>query len=124
MDIILINLEKIGIGILLFLGSYISNIGLGAWKNVKIDGVEFDWNLILQSLLKFFVLGGSIALLSIVVSMLPSYITYIGIEMDNQTMETIDSLLIITMFLTASIKYVKESIGKLNIILGINSIEK
>ena len=38
--LILVNLEQVGLGMLLFLGAYISNMGLGAYKSVKIDGKE------------------------------------------------------------------------------------
>ena len=35
--IILGNLEKVGIGLLMFIGAYLANMGLGAWKSIKID---------------------------------------------------------------------------------------
>ena len=33
-QIVIENLEKVGIGALLFLGAYISNVCLGAWRNI------------------------------------------------------------------------------------------
>lgn len=116
--LILSNLEKVGIGIALFMGAYLANIGLGAWKNVKIDGSQFDWKLIGQSLTKFLVLILSLGLLSVVTSILPAYATYIGIEIGAETMETIDSLLIIGAFMTATVKYVGEAVGKVKTILN------
>lgn len=116
--LILSNLEKVGIGIALFMGAYLANIGLGAWKNVKIDGSQFDWKLIGQSLTKFLVLILSLGLLSVVTSILPAYATYIGIEIGDKTMETIDSLLIIGAFMTATVKYVGEAVGKVKTILN------
>lgn len=116
--LILSNLEKVGIGIALFMGAYLANIGLGAWKNVKIDGSQFDWKLIGQSLTKFLVLILSLGLLSVVTSILPAYATYIGIEIGAETMETIDSLLIIGAFMTATVKYVGEAVGKVKMILN------
>lgn len=118
MVLVLDNLEKIGIGVLLFLCAYIANMGLGVWKNVKIDGSTFDWSLIKQSIIKFIVLILSIALLSIIVSAIPAYATYIGIEIGAETMETIDSLVVVGAFLTATIRYVTDAISKLKTILG------
>lgn len=118
LNIVLLNLEKVGIGIALFLSAYISNMGLGAWKNVKVDGGSFDWKLIGQSVVKFIVLGASIALLSCVISVLPAYATYVGIEIGAETMETIDALVIVGAFLTATIKYVSDAIVKVKEILG------
>ena len=116
--LVLTNLEKVGLGIALFCGAYVANMGLGAWKSVKIESSNFDWKLIGQSAAKFVVLGLSLALLSIVVSIIPSYATYIGIDIAPETMERIDSLVIIGAFLTATIKYVTDSISKVKTILG------
>ena len=120
-DVILMNLEKVGIGICLFLGAYLANMGLGTWKNVKIDGSAFDWNLMWQSVVKFVVLILSIGLLSIVVSVVPAYATYVGIEISQEVLETIDALVIIGAFLTATLRYVGDAIGKLKTILGNNT---
>ena len=118
MNLVLINLEKVGIGAALFMGAYLANMGLGAWKNVKIDGSAFDWTLIKQSIVKFVVLILSIALLSIVVSVVPVYITYIGIEISQEVLETINALVIIGAFLTATLRYAGDAIVKLKAILG------
>ena len=118
LNLALSNLEKVGLGIILFLCAYLANMGLGAWKNVKIDGTQFDWKLISQSLAKFIVLGLSLTLLSIVVSVIPAYATYIGIDIGEETMQTIDSLVIISGFLTATVKYVTDALSKLKTILG------
>lgn len=118
MMLVLDNLEKIGIGVFLFLCAYLANMGLGAWKNVKIDGSTFDWSLIKQSIVKFVVLILSIALLSIVVSVIPAYATYVGIEISQEVLETIDALVIIGAFLTATLRYAGDAIVKLKTILG------
>lgn len=118
MTIVLLNLEKVGVGVTLFLGAYLSNILLGIWSNVKIEGYDFDWKLIAQSLVKFVVLGFGVGLLSVVVSVIPMYLTYIGIEIGAETMETIDSMVIIGAFATATIKYVTDALSKIKAILG------
>lgn len=118
LSLIILNLEKIGFGVLLFLGAYLANIGLGAWKNVKIDGGSFDWKLIAQSAVKFGVLGLSLALLSIVLTLIPAYATYIGIEIAADTMETIDSIVVISAFLTATIRYAVDAVSKIKGIIG------
>lgn len=116
--LILTNLEKIGVGIGLFMGAYLANMGLGVWKNVKIDGSTFDWTLIKKSIVKFIVLILSIALLSIVVSVIPAYATYVGVEISQEVLETIDALVIIGAFLTATVRYVGDAVSKLKTIFG------
>ncbi len=117
-SIVIANLEKVGIGALLFLGAYMSNICLGAWRSVKIEGYDFDWKLIGQSLVKFIVLGLGIGLLSIVVSILPVYMTYVGIVIEDETMAVLDSVVIIAAFVVACGRYVKDAYSKLKEILG------
>ena len=117
-QIVIENLEKVGIGALLFLGAYMSNVCLGAWRSVKIEGYDFDWKLIGQSLVKFAVLGLGIGLLSIVVSILPVYMTYVGVVIEDETMAVLDSIVIITAFVVACTKYVKDAYDKLKEILG------
>ena len=118
MSIVIANLEKVGIGVLLFLGAYLSNICLGVWRNVKIEGYDFDWKLIAQSAVKFVVLGIGIGLMSIVVSILPMYMTYVGIVIEDETMAVLDSIVIITAFVMACGRYVKDAYSKLKEILG------
>ena len=117
-QIVIENLEKVGIGALLFLGAYMSNVCLGAWRSVKFEGYDFDWKLIGQSLVKFIVLGLGIGLLSIVVSILPVYMTYVGVVIEDETMAVLDSIVIITAFVVACGRYVKDAYGKLKEILG------
>ena len=117
-QIVIENLEKVGIGALLFLGAYVSNVCLGAWRSVKIEGYDFDWKLIGQSLVKFIVLGLGIGLLSIVVSILPVYMTYVGVVIEDETMAVLDSIVIITAFVVACAKYAKDAYSKLKEILG------
>lgn len=122
MDIItlvLLNLEKVGFGVAIFLGAYLSNICLGIWRNVKIEGYEFDWKMIGQSALKFIVLGLGISLMSIVVSVLPEYMTYMGIDIADETMQVMDGIVIVTAFVTAACKYVKDAFQKLKDILSV-----
>lgn len=117
---ILMNLEQVGIGALLFLVAYVSNILLGAWRNVNINGDNFNWSKIGQSALKFVVLGLGIGLLSTVVSVLPVFITYIGIEIAPETLASIDAIVIVGTFTTATLRYVVDCIDKLKEVLGIN----
>lgn len=118
MNLVLINLEKVGIGVALFMGAYLANMGLGAFNSTKLKGEVFNWQLIWKSVVKFVVVGVSLGLLSCVVSLIPAYATYIGIEINQETMETIDGLVIIGSFLTATIRYVADSIAKIKAILG------
>lgn len=119
MNLVIMNLEKVSIGIAIFALAYVSNIFLGVWRNVRIDGMNFDWKLLAESVLKFVVLGLGIAILSVTVSILPQYAAFVGLEIASETMEIIDSVVIVGAFLYATIRYVVDAIGKLKQILGV-----
>ena len=111
------NLEQVGLGAGLFLCAYIANMGLGAWKNVSIEGYAFDWKLILQSVVKFIIMTVSLGLLSCVVSIVPEYATFIGITIEPETLQTISGVAITGAFLTATIRYIVDAISKVKTIL-------
>lgn len=117
-ELVILNLEKVGIGAGLFLGAYLANMGLGAWKNVTIEGYEFNWRLIGQSVIKYLVLIVSLGFLSVVISLVPAYASFIGIDIGVETLETIDSLVVIGAFLTATVRYITDAVSKLKTILG------
>lgn len=117
-ELVILNLEKVGIGAGLFLGAYLANMGLGAWKNVTIEGYEFNWRLIGQSVIKYLVLIVSLGFLSVVISLVPAYASFIGIDIGAETLETIDSLVVIGTFLTATVRYITDAVSKLKTILG------
>lgn len=117
-ELVILNLEKVGIGAGLFLGAYLANMGLGAWKNVTIEGYEFNWKLIGQSVIKYFVLIVSLGFLSVVISLVPAYASFVGIDIGAETLETIDSLVVVGAFMTATIRYIIDAVSKLKTILG------
>lgn len=112
------NLVKVGIGALLFLGAYLANMGLGAWRNVKLNGHDFEIDYILHSVVKYVVLALSIGVLTIVVTIMPMYANYVGVEIDAQILESISSLVIVGAFLTATVHYVYDAIEKVKDVLS------
>ncbi len=116
--LILSNLEKVGFGVLLFLGAYLVNIIFGVWRNVKIEGYDFDLKLIINSAFKFLVLGIGIALLTIIISLIPLYATYVGIEIESEMVQMMDSLVIIGAFFTATLRYIVDAVNKIKDIVG------
>ena len=118
LNLLMCNLSKVGMGVALFLIAYVANIVLGIWQNVKIDGNTFDWHKLLNSGFKFAVLAVGIALLTIAVSILPIYATYIGIDIESDIIGFVDAIIIVGGFITATVRYIKDALNKLSIILG------
>ena len=117
-NLIIINLSKIGIGVLLFLVAYLSNMGLGAWHNVKIEGHDFNWKLIGNSLIKYIILLFSLAGLCIVITAIPEYMKYVGMNIPDEYSIVVDNIVIVGAFIGGTLFYVKDGITKLNKIIS------
>lgn len=117
-NVVIDNLQKVGFGALLFAMAYVANICLGIWKNVKIEEYSFNWKKLAESGVKFIVLVSGIGLLSVVVSIMPQYITYVGVDIPSDTLDVIDSVVIVSAFIVASCQYIKDGYEKLKAILG------
>ena len=117
-DVVIDNLQKVGFGALLFAMAYVANICLGIWKNVKIEEYSFNWKKLAESGVKFIVLVSGIGLLSVVVSVMPQYITSVGVDIPSDTLDVIDSVVIVSAFIVASCQYIKDGYEKLKAILG------
>ena len=115
---ILNNLQNVGIGLLLFLLSYISNMAFAMYYNMKVVGESFDKEKMKNSLLKLlsFVIG--CATLVIVVSTLPLFATYTGFELPSEFIDTFSTVAIIAVPLYASCKYALSAFSKMKDVLN------
>lgn len=115
---ILNNLQNVGIGLLLFLLSYISNMAFAMYYNMKVVGESFDKEKMKNSLLKLlsFVIG--CATLVIVVTTLPLFATYTGFELPSEFIDTFSTVAIIAVPLYASCKYALSAFGKMKDVLN------
>lgn len=115
---ILNNLQNVGIGLLLFLLSYISNMAFAMYYNMKVVGESFDKEKMKNSLLKLlsFVIG--CATLVIVVTTLPLFATYTGFELPSEFIDTFNTVAIIAVPVYASCKYALSAFGKMKDVLN------
>lgn len=116
-SLVITNLTKIGIGAVLFLIAYLSNMGLGAWKSVRLDGYAFDMKLILNSIVKYIVLVLSVAGLCVVVTVVPEYTNYVGLGIPDEYIEVVSNIVIVGTFITGIYIYAKDGIDKLKEII-------
>lgn len=114
-----INLFYCGIGGVLFLLSYLSNIVLGMYYNIKIKNQKLSKKKLIQSLIKFVCVIVGVTLLCIVVTTLPMFVDYVGISIPEEYLNLFSNLIIVLAFIIATCQYVKESYEKLKNILGV-----
>ena len=119
---IIVNLQHIGIGVILFLAAYGSNMGFSIYLNTKILGESFDKSRIINSLLKILSFCIGATLLCIAITGVPIFTNYVGLTIPKEYAEFFQNSVILIAFLTSTCQYVVESCGKLKQILSKKTI--
>lgn len=116
-EIVLENLKLISFAVALLGLSMFSNSCFGIWYNVKILQKIFSIKKIISSLVKFLVFTLGLTSLSVLVTLLPSYAKYSGVDLPDDFYTTASIVIIIAIFIKTIVKYTKQSFEKLNNIL-------
>ena len=61
----------------------VANIGTGMHYNINIKNLKFDWHKLISGVLKLLIIGLSILLGTVCISMLPAIFNEAGIEVSN-----------------------------------------
>lgn len=117
-EILLSNLTNVGFAVLLFIISYIANISLSLFYNVKINNEGFDKTKLITGLIKMFSVALGVALLAITITLLPIFLNHIGINIQEGFIESFSIITIISLFVNSIYKYIKEAYETLNNILN------
>lgn len=117
-NIILTNLSHVGIAIALLAVAWLANFALSLYYNISV--LQENWNR------KKFITGAArlgavcigIALLTVVITALPVFFDYVGINLPDGTTDAVNIIVIITLFAYTAIKYVKDAVDTLKGILN------
>lgn len=123
MNDILTDLMYVGIGALLFLTAYLSNMSFSLFYNIKVLEEEFDKEKLKASITKLVVVVVGLALLCISITILPRFVNYVGLTIPNEYVEIFSNLAILTLFVSSACRYVFEAYGKFKQILSESDIE-
>ena len=116
-DLILKNLYYVGIGVGIFLISYLSNMAFGIWYNVRVLEESFDWKKISKSALKVLAVGVGIALLTIAITLVVPFAQLAGVPIPEEYGEIVSIIAILVICLRASLTYIKEAWTKMGDIM-------
>lgn len=115
---ILTNLSHVGIGLLIFVMSYISNMSFSLYYNIKMLGQTFDYNKLINSGLKLLSFCVGVACLTSVITALPLFADFVGFEIPAEYVEVFSAVVIIAVPLYSSCKYAFEAFSKMKNILA------
>lgn len=118
----LIALEYAGIGIVLFLFAYSSNMCFSIYYNIKILGQPWNKDKIKDSGFKILTFGVGTLLMTIATVGIPEFANVVGIELPQEYIEVFGTLAIAGTFIVCSCKYILEAFSKFKKILGSGEI--
>lgn len=117
-DVLLQNLQLIGILILTYLGSLGVNTLLGIYYNLKTVKEAFSKQKLLSGLARggIILLGGVI--ITAIISLLPVILKGFGISAENQLFENVSVVAMAGVLVSTIVRYLKDALQKFYAILG------
>jgi len=114
---VLENLTYVGIGALLFLISYMSNMAFSLYYNIRMLMEKFDKSKIIDSGLRVATIIVGLTLLCVAITTIPAFATYVGLDLSAEYAEVFSNLAVLALFIVSSCKYVLEAYTKFKKIL-------
>ncbi len=121
---IVVNLQKVGIGLGIFILMYISNMGASIYYNIKILGDKFSSQKLIDSGIKVASLAVAIIAFCLSVTLVIPWVNYVGLPIPEEFSDVLNMVAMCGVALTGIVKYGKEAFSKISKILNQNSSEE
>lgn len=121
---IVVNLQKVGIGLGIFILMYISNMGASIYYNIKILGDKFSSQKLIDSGIKVASLAVAIITFCLSVTLVIPWVNYVGLPIPEEFSDVLNMVAMCGVALTGIVKYGKEAFSKISKILNQNSSEE
>lgn len=117
MEQIITNLTWVGYSMGILSMAWLSNFAFSIYFNIKVVEELFDMKKLIDGVERLLALCAGIGLLSLVITLFPIFMTYVGIPINEEYTELFSILTIIILFGNSTIKYAKQSYDTLKQIL-------
>ena len=115
---IVVNLQKVGIGLGIFILMYISNMGASIYYNIKILGDKFSSQKLIDSGIKVASLAVAIIAFCLSVTLVIPWVNYVGLPIPEEFSDVLNMVAMCGVALTGIVKYGKEAFSKISKILN------
>ena len=115
---IVVNLQKVGIGLGIFILMYISNMGASIYYNIKILGDKFSSQKLIDSGIKVASLAVAIIAFCLSVTLVIPWVNYVGLPIPEEFSDVLNMVAMCGVALTGIVKYDKEAFTKISKILN------
>lgn len=118
------NLQKVGVGLGIFVLMYISNMGASIYYNIKILGDKFSSQKLIDSGIKIAALAVAIIAFCLSVTLVIPWVNYVGLPIPEEFSDVLNMVAMCGVALTGIVKYGKEAFTKISKILNHDSSEE
>ena len=118
------NLQKVGVGLGIFVLMYISNMGASIYYNIKILGDKFSSQKLIDSGIKVASLAVAIIAFCLSVTLVIPWVNYVGLPIPEEFSDVLNMVAMCGVALTGIVKYGKEAFTKISKILNHDSSEE
>ena len=114
---IIINLTWVGYAMGILSLAWLSNFAFSIYFNIKVVEELFDIKRLINGVEKLVALCVGIGLLSLVITLFPIFMTYVGVPINEEYTTLFSVLTVIILFGNSTIKYTKQAYDTLKQIL-------
>lgn len=115
---IVVNLQKVGIGLGIFILMYLSNMSASIYYNIKILGDKFSSQKLIDSAIKVASLAVAIIAFCLSVTLVIPWVNYVGLPIPGEFSDVLNMVAMCGVALTGIVKYGKEAFTKISKILN------
>ncbi|MBN7773137.1 hypothetical protein [Clostridium aminobutyricum] len=115
---IISNLKLLGYAFMIFTCAYGANMAFSLWYNIKRLRQPFDESKLRDSIIKLGVFVIGLMLLCIAITTLPVFADTIGWPILEEYANLFTNIIMVTVFLTVTCKYIKEAFEKFKLIVS------
>lgn len=112
------NVISVGLGLLIFIMAYLSNMCFSTYYNVRVLGEEFKVEKLTASAIKVGTFGVGTALLTMSITLILPWANQNGLNIPEEYSEVLTTVAILGVCLTGSLKYILEAFTKMGKILN------
>lgn len=123
-ETLIANLKLVGVLMAMFIGSFGTNVLLGLYQNIGVAKEQFSKERLVEGLIRGAIVLVGCAILTVIISLLPTCVSAIGITVEDGVMEGISVVAMGGVILSMIIRYLKDAITKFYSILYGNKEEE
>jgi len=117
------SITNIGLAALFLVASMITHILFRTYYNIKIQKMNWSWELFFEGLVKLVIVSLGTAILSTIFILFPIYLVQVDVLVDSEIVNYLNISTILLVFITPTVEYCKRNVASLKEIIDSSARE-